>query len=351
MIIQIDDSCPFDNENIETKWALTRFIIANLSEELFGNNGYTIEIEREKLIILNNHPDDSAVERTRQLNLSRELMSILNQQFDIKISVAISQIHYGLNKITACYGESVMALDYRMVKGPSSIIFYNDIKNNNEYDYHYPVETEVQIINFAKNADFVNVEKALDQIFSNNVQQEMTPEISKCLSYDLLSTWVKLLSTLGGEDKKRIIELHKPFKVISKCRTVEELQEKIKSLYYDYCLEVQERQSTQGERLYLEIAAFIEENFNDNMISLGLIAEHFAMNPSYLSSFFKKQGGITLSDFITQIRIEEAKKLLPNRKLTISEIATKVGYANSVGLIRVFKKVEGVTPGQYREIM
>ncbi|MEH7495234.1 helix-turn-helix domain-containing protein, partial [Neobacillus niacini] len=78
---------------------------------------------------------------------------------------------------------------------------------------------------------------------------------------------------------------------------------------------------------------------------------YFAMNPSYLSTFFKKQGGITLSDFITQVRIEESKKLLPNRKLTISEIATKVGYANSVGLIRVFKKIEGVTPGQYREII
>ncbi|WP_121609113.1 AraC family transcriptional regulator [Mesobacillus foraminis] len=350
IIVQIDELCQFNNENTDTKWVLTRFIIANLSEELFGNNGYTFEIEREKLIVINNHHEDSASERIKQLNLSKELMGILDQQFGIKISVAISQIHYGLNKLAECYGESVMALDYRMIKGPSSIIFYHDIKNNNGYDYHYPMETEVQILNFAKNADFENVERVLDQIFSNNVQQEMTPEISKCLSYDLLSTWVKLLNTLGGEDKKRMIELHKPFKVISKCSTVDELQEKIKSLYYDYCLKVQENQSTQGERLYLEIAAFIEENFHDNMLSLGMIAEHFAMNPSYLSTFFKKQGGINLSDFIAQVRIEEAKKLLPNRKLTISEIAAKVGYANSVGLIRVFKKAEGVTPGQYREI-
>lgn len=351
IIIQIDDYCQFTKENIDTKWVLTRFIIANLSEELFDTNGYTIEIERDKLIILNNHGNDLASERTKQITLIRELMDILDQQFGIKISVAISQIHYGLNRISECYGESVMALDYRMIKGPSSIIFYNDIKNNNGYDYHYPMETEVQILNFAKNGDFVNVDRTLDQIFSNNVQQEMTPEISKCLSYDLLSTWVKLLSTLGGEEKKMMIELHKPFTVISKCSTVKELQEKIKSLYYDYCLKVKENQSTQGERLYQEIAAFIEKNFNDNMLSLGMIAEYFAMNPSYLSSFFKKQGGITLSDFITLVRIEESKKLLLNRKLTISEISTKVGYANSVGLIRVFKKIEGVTPGQYREII
>ncbi|MGM7719802.1 AraC family transcriptional regulator [Metabacillus sp. Hm71] len=349
ILLQIDDNCQFTKENVDTKWVLTRFIITNLSEELFEDTGYTIEIDRDKLIILNSHRDESDSEKTKQLSRVRELMDILDQQFGIKISVAISQIHQGLNRISECYWESVMALDYRMIKGPSSVIFYHDIKNNSGYDYHYPVETEVQILNFAKNGDYVNVEQTLDQIFCHNVHQALTPEISKCLSYDLLSTWIKLLSTLGGEDKKRMIEMHNPFKAIGECSTVEELQNKIKSLYYDYCLKIQENQSTQGERLYQEIVMFIQENFNENMLSLGMIAEHFTMNPSYLSSFFKKQGGITLSDFITQVRIEESKKLLPDRKLTISEIATKVGYANSVGLIRVFKKVEGVTPGQYRE--
>ncbi|MGN8646226.1 AraC family transcriptional regulator [Gracilibacillus sp. HCP3S3_G5_1] len=351
IIIQIEDHCQFTKENIVMKWVLTRFIIANLSEEIFDENGYTVEIERDKLVILNNYYDNSESQENRQVNLVKKLKDILDQQFSIKISVAISQIHYGLNKVSECYGEAIMALDYRVIKGPGSIIFYKDIKNNSGYDYHYPVETEVQILNFAKNGDFVNVEKTLDQIFSNNVQQEMTPEMSKCLSYDLLSTWVKLLSNLREEDKQKFIDTLQPFKVISDSNTVEELQEKINFLYYKFCHKIQENHSTKAESLYKEITHFIEENYNNNMLSLGMIAEHFSMNPSYLSAFFKKQGGITLSDFITKIRIEESKKMLPNRKLTISEIATNVGYSNSVGLIRVFKKVEGVTPGKYREII
>jgi two-component system, response regulator YesN len=350
LIIQIDDYCQFTKENLDAKWVLTRFIISNLSEEFFANNGYTIEIERDKLIILNNHPNDTVSEKTKQLNRVKELNDILVERFGIKISVAISQIHQGLNKVSECYGEAIMALDYRVIKGPSSITFYNDIKNNSGYDYHYPMETEVQILNFARNGDSENVEKLLNQVFINNVQQEMTPEISKCLSYDLVSTLVKLLSHLSIEDKKRFIDMHQLFKVISECNTVEELQEKIKFLYDSFCHEIQENQSSQGDRLYKEITNFIEENYHDNMLSLGMIADHFGMNSSYLSTFFKKQGGLTITDFITKVRIEESKNLLPNRKLTISEIATKVGYANSVGLIRVFKKVEGVTPGQYREI-
>ncbi|MBT2758092.1 AraC family transcriptional regulator [Mesobacillus foraminis] len=350
MIIQVDKYCQFTKENTDTKWVLTRFIISNLSEELFTDNGYTIEIERDKLIILTNHPNDTVSEKTKQLNRVKELNDILVGRFGIKISVAISQIHQGLNKVSECYGEAIMALDYRVIKGPSSITFYNDIKNNSGYDYHYPVETEVQILNFARNGDSENVEKLLNQVFINNVQQEMTPEISKCLSYDLVSTWVKLLSHLSIEDKKRFIDMYQPFKVISTCNTVKELQEKIKFLYDNFCHEILENQSSQGDRLYKEITNFIGENYHDNMLSLGMIADHFGMNSSYLSTFFKKQGGLTITDFITKVRIEESKSLLSNRKLTISEIATKVGYANSVGLIRVFKKVEGVTPGQYREI-
>ncbi|MDX8045541.1 AraC family transcriptional regulator [Gracilibacillus sp. S3-1-1] len=351
IVIQIDDYCPFTTENIDTKWVLTRFIITNLSDEILDGNGYTIEVERDKLIILNNHLDPKEIVNDSSVNSVKKLKDILEQQFSMKITVAISQTHYGLNKVSECYGEAMMALDFRVIKGPGSIIFYHDIKDKTSYHYHFPMEAEVQILNFAKNGDFVNVKKLLDQIFNNNVQQEMTPEISKCLAYDLLSTWVKLLSILSAEDKKSFIDRKQPFKIISESNTLEELQQKIKSLYFEFCDKMQENQSNQGERLYKEITHFIEENYHKNVLGLGMIAEHFAMNSSYLSSFFKKQSGMTLSEFITTVRIEESKKMLSNRKLTISEIATKVGYANSVGLIRVFKKVEGVTPGQYREIM
>ncbi|KAB8136778.1 AraC family transcriptional regulator [Gracilibacillus oryzae] len=351
VLIQIDDYCQFTKENIDTKWVLSRFIIANLSEELFDGDGYTIEIERDKLIIVNNHQDNSSQEERKQLRFIKELKGILEERFHIKITVAISQIHHGLHKISECYGESVMALDYRMIKGPNSIIAYNDIKNNSGCDYHYPTETEVQLLNFAKNGDYANVENTLEQILVNNMrQQEMTPEVSKFLAHDLLSTFIKLLSTLDLEEKKNFIEENKPFHVLSGCRTVQEVQENIKSLYSSFCIKIQNNHSNQGERLYQDIIHFIEDNYGDNMLSLSMIADEFGMNSSYLSTFFKKQRDLTISDFIAKVRIEESKRMLTNQKLTIAEVAKRVGYANSVGLIRVFKKVEGVTPGQYRKI-
>ncbi|WP_165763844.1 AraC family transcriptional regulator [Halalkalibacter urbisdiaboli] len=350
LLIQIDGHCQFNNENLEKKWALTRFIIANLSNELSNENGFTIDIERDKLVIVQSYPRNTNEEQERQLVFIKRLKEILEEKFDINITVAISHLHHGFKNLSQCYVEASMALDYRMVKGLGSIIFYNDVKDNSGYDYYYPMETEMQLINYAKSGDSTNVEKTLHDIFNNNVQKQgMTPAISKCLSYDLLSTLIKLVSLL--DDKKQSLELNRLIKMIADSGTVDEIQENIKLQFHMICMKMKEKQLSQGERLYQEIKKYIEHNYADDNLSLTMIAEHFGMNASYLSTFFKRQGNQTISDYLVKVRITETKKMLSNQMLTIAEIAKKVGYANSVGLIRVFKKYEGVTPGQYREIM
>ncbi|WP_100408471.1 AraC family transcriptional regulator [Bacillus solitudinis] len=350
LLVQIDGYCQFRNENLETEWALTRFIITNLSNDLSNGNGFTIDIERDKIAILQNYPKNTSDEHTKQITFIKRLKEVLEREFNINITVAISYIHHGLHNLAQCYVEASMALDYRMVKGLGSIIFYRDVENNDYYYYYYPLETEMKLINYAKAGDSANVEKTLDDII-NLQKQGMTPEISKCLSYDLLSTLIKLSSLLNGEDKTQLIDLNRLLKSITDSSTVEEIQEKIKQQYKVVCLKIQEKQLSQSERLYQDIKKYIDDNYGGDKLCLTMIAEYFGMNPSYLSTFFKKQGNQTISDYLTMVRVTETKKMLSNRMLTISEIAKKVGYANSVGLIRVFKKSEGVTPGQYREIM
>ena len=94
---------------------------------------------------------------------------------------------------------------------------------------------------------------------------------------------------------------------------------------------------------------YTEQNFTDNNMSLDMIATQFNVHPTYISHFFKEYIGENFSDYIAKKRIEKAKELLRSTDLTVSEIAIKVGYANSAGLIKNFKKIENSTPGKYRE--
>ena len=77
-------------------------------------------------------------------------------------------------------------------------------------------------------------------------------------------------------------------------------------------------------------------------------SEALDMAPSYIGLVFRKVGGTSFLKYLTDIRMEEAKRLLRTTDLTLREIGLRVGIENQNTLIRTFKKAEGITPGQYR---
>jgi AraC-like DNA-binding protein len=84
-------------------------------------------------------------------------------------------------------------------------------------------------------------------------------------------------------------------------------------------------------------------------VSLELCAEKAGTTPYTLSRAFKQVIGSNFIDYVTDLKLEQAKKLLLESDLRIHEIADRVGYQPSY-LIRQFKKSTGLTPGQYREL-
>ncbi|WP_336784628.1 helix-turn-helix domain-containing protein [Paenibacillus sp. MMO-177] len=86
----------------------------------------------------------------------------------------------------------------------------------------------------------------------------------------------------------------------------------------------------------------------DNELSREQIAEHVHLNPAYLSRLFKKEKGISLSDFIVKVRMEKAKQLLQEPEIKISNAASSVGYTHFSHFAKMFKKVIGQTPQEYR---
>ena len=95
--------------------------------------------------------------------------------------------------------------------------------------------------------------------------------------------------------------------------------------------------------------AYLRQNYRDVNLSNTIIAEAAGISPAYLSRFFKQQTGLGVAAYLNRIRVDEAKKLLRNHpEMTISRICENIGFDNVATFIRVFKKVEGVTPGKFR---
>ncbi|MFS0639017.1 helix-turn-helix domain-containing protein [Mesobacillus foraminis] len=93
--------------------------------------------------------------------------------------------------------------------------------------------------------------------------------------------------------------------------------------------------------------AFINGEYS-NDVSLRVLSQQFHLNEQYISKLFKKYTGCSFIDYLNAIRINEAKRLLNESALKVNLIAKKVGYSNNVHFWRVFKKMTGMSPNEYR---
>ena len=103
-----------------------------------------------------------------------------------------------------------------------------------------------------------------------------------------------------------------------------------------------------GKRSAIQKAlAFIEEKFADPL-SLEAIAHQAYLSPNYFAELFKDRTGLSPWQYVTGIRIEQAKRLLVSTDKPITEIALDVGFSDSSHFAKVFKKQEGMTPRSFR---
>lgn len=84
-------------------------------------------------------------------------------------------------------------------------------------------------------------------------------------------------------------------------------------------------------------------------ITLDLLAEKFFINKFYLTRIFREQFGLTISTYLLQVRITHAKRLLRFSDLSIEKIAVECGMADANYFARMFKKIEGISPGEFRK--
>ena len=106
-------------------------------------------------------------------------------------------------------------------------------------------------------------------------------------------------------------------------------------------------QDRQEERTITLITRYLQEHLAEE-ISLSVLAEEFHLSAQYISQLFKSEIGVGFLAYLTNIRMEQAKKLLLSTSLSIAEVSEQSGYSDYRVFTKVFKKAEGITPSQYR---
>ncbi|WMM24638.1 AraC family transcriptional regulator [Tissierella sp. MB52-C2] len=136
-------------------------------------------------------------------------------------------------------------------------------------------------------------------------------------------------------------------KEIEKKPCVKDLYSLGKDLIF-FHLDIQSMEDMKNKNpIIMEALDYIYSNLDENL-TLGNVAKEIHISSSYLSCLFSKCTGYSFSDFINKIRIDKSKLLLQNTSLSLLDITIECGFSSQSYFCYVFKKVEGVTPKEYR---
>jgi two-component system response regulator YesN len=348
---------------------LMQFIITNVMEELAAqqHQGFVVELE-ETLVCLINFSLEAADGRMKELSrIARDTQLFLMSKYHVGLTLSISGIHSGFTGISQAYLEALDAMEYKLVMGSKEILSYEEIHQNEAAEasdtiYYYPLQVELQLINYVKIGDFEKAKQTLDDIIERNFNRTfMSVTIARCLMLNLVSTMIKTIIELGDIQDSVLVQnprrIEKQIERLTACDTIQEMQLQMTGFLEKVCEYTsnkrqqniqQSRQRVMDERIQ-QILDYIHANYKDSNLNISMIGSHFDMKPAYLSKLFKDHTSEGLLDSINKTRIAAAKTLLDSHK-NVSDVAVCVGFNDVNAFIRTFKKYEGITPGKYKEI-
>lgn len=130
-------------------------------------------------------------------------------------------------------------------------------------------------------------------------------------------------------------------------QNLQEQEDCILSAYLDAAAMIHSVDKRQNNALIQSVRDYIAEHYM-KQISIATVAESVYLTPTYLCVLFKKHTGQTLNNYITDVRMQEAKRLLHQSNIHLQDICYQVGYLSPSYFSRLFRKRFGLSPSEYR---
>ena len=346
-IISMDD---FEDKSEKQ---FVKYIVINMFKEVFHGFGQyeILEMNKNDIVIVFNFDEFQYEVLAEKIQGSLGMISdITDIELNVSITVAISEVCNDERKLALCYREAIAATDFRSIDDEENvkIIRYDKInaaESERSTWYYWPLDIKNVFHEYVSKGDYKSIDSSIDEIVKTNIK---TPKdivsFGECLYYNIFGVLIDISSEYIGT-----YSMMEDISKYNRGRYFNENVDLLKDRFKTLCDIVASRNTGDTELLH-RIEEYIDKHFTENSLDLANIADDMQISVRYLTAYFKKHKNTTILQYITHKRLEYAKKLLTDTQDTIGIIAIRVGYTDAQVFIKLFKKNEGITPGQYRKI-
>ena len=277
-------------------------------------------------------------------NIKNKLQNYLN----LEVTIGVSNVASSIKNIHYEYKTAKENVCMRFILGNGKIIFPNDINSITNRNIGSISHLTKELISAIDDRNREAVLCELEKIFS--VISEYNPtKIEKIFPYyiEIIFSLRQYLNSIGEDEEKLFGRFVNFYDEINEFNTRAELNAFIKSIIMLMFENLNKNEREDSNRLVMRAKEFIKQNFTDNSISLKMVAEHVGLSESYLSSIFSKHTSKNFTEYVTELRIKQAEKLLKETNLKVYQISEKIGFSNAEYFSKTFKKITGKSPNRF----
>lgn len=339
------------DERVSNETPIRLFKLLHIIEEVIpANSQLTPVVMSEENVATIITFSEETMDIDKKIIEFSEAVIALAEESDLLVSIGISSEYYEFEESRESYKKAVRSLSYKLLLGNQSIISFEDVKSINTMAYTDKDLSDLKEVIF-KAIQLGNLEDAKKNTNLFLASLYRNSDTPSAIEFGLLRFFIKI-SELDRSFETGVITRKLTEKFYNNLlfhRNIIEIEDIInRDILVPMTLEMEERTTEQFQQLSNQIKEIIDNRYEED-ISLETISDELNYNPNYISSIFKKESGITFSDYLLEVRFDKAKDLLINTDLTVKEIAERLKYSNSQNFIRSFKKRESITPGRFRQ--
>lgn len=261
--------------------------------------------------------------------------------------IGISSAGNTMNDIRGCYKEACRALQYSILYSRANLIDYDDVKQG-RLSFPSPDEEIRKLLNMLGTEREKEMKNLLAVIFQIEHLKLLDLSYLEAVGRSINERVLDEVFRVHGESSVEVLKLYRQVGSMYNFRHFHDYYRALEHLLIsvnDYIIGVRSAHTEHADMK--EALAYIEANYQ-RPINMAMVSNHVSLSYSYFSEAFKANIGESFVLYLKKVRIRHAKELLTTTQCKLAEVSATVGFENCKQFTRVFKELEGITPGEFR---
>jgi two-component system, response regulator YesN len=310
-----------------------------------------ITTAKEGILCLLNDSIESMLGLKRQLKLIRnDIIKMRDVFIDVRVTIGIGEAVMNVKEIPSTILGARAAILNRLIEGTGHILIGSVNRSKIQPIYTFLDNNfRTKLLGYLETLNMDGVSLLIAEILeimkqAKNTDGEFIYDVSKEI-YDVYYFGI----TKNFAEVKSLLPRREFDKYFYMCDSLDEVFKRLTDTMVKQINHIKDEKKYADKKPIRIAKQYIKSNYQKSL-TLEEVSNEIGFNPAYFSTLFKKETGQNFIEYLTDTRIQAAKQLLADTERSVIQVAEEVGYTDIKHFTKIFKKVAGLTPTEYRKL-